>query len=162
MFLLFFHRIVGIIRFINGANTKSKLDKFDCFVLIQDDNTYDIDFIKEHAKIFVDARDHKFNREWTNDDIITTREMRSQNRESGDEKAVQNVNVVATYSGIVPIVYKAQRSLLKSLIDSICLAFVMIAFVMMLLLRDWKQKMSAGIWVLGMGIKDSPAPISGN
>jgi len=39
------------------------------------------------------------------------------------------------YTGIVPIVYKAQRSLLKSLIESIGLAFVMISVVMMLLLR---------------------------
>ncbi|MEC9092904.1 MAG: MMPL family transporter, partial [Planctomycetota bacterium] len=129
---------------LTASQLQEKLDQFDCVVLIQDDETYDIDFIKQHAKIFVDARDHRFNKEWTNDDIITTREMRWKNRESGNVEASQNVNVVATYSGIVPIVYKAQRSLLRSLIDSICLAFVMIAFVMMLLLRDWKRKVSAG------------------
>lgn len=121
---------------------KEKLEKFDCIVLIRDDETYDIDFIKQHAKIFVDARDHKFPESWSNDDIITTRERRLLNLEEGNQNANTMVNVVATYSGIVPIVYKAQRSLLRSLIDSICLAFVMIAFVMMLLLRDWKRKVS--------------------
>ncbi len=42
------------------------------------------------------------------------------------------------YTGVVPIVYKAQTSLLKSLINSIGLAFVMILCVMVLLLRNGK------------------------
>lgn len=46
----------------------------------------------------------------------------------------QKVSVV--YTGLVPIVYKAQRTLLTSLIQSTGLAFVMIAGVMMLLLRS--------------------------
>jgi len=40
----------------------------------------------------------------------------------------------AVYSGIVPVVYKAQRTLLESLIESTVLAFFLIAFVMILLL----------------------------
>jgi predicted RND superfamily exporter protein len=39
---------------------------------------------------------------------------------------------------VVPIVYKAQRTLLESLVNSIALAFVMIAVVMMFLLRNGK------------------------
>jgi predicted RND superfamily exporter protein len=50
--------------------------------------------------------------------------------------------VTAVYTGIVPIVYKAQRTLLTSLIDSIGLAFAMIAIVMMILLRDWRRRFS--------------------
>jgi predicted RND superfamily exporter protein len=46
----------------------------------------------------------------------------------------QKVSVV--YTGLVPIVYKAQRTLLTSLIQSTGLAFVMIAGVMILLLRS--------------------------
>ena len=49
------------------------------------------------------------------------------------------IDVTAMYTGIVPIVYKAQRSLLESLIQSIGLAFIMISVVMMLLLRDWRS-----------------------
>ena len=40
------------------------------------------------------------------------------------------------YTGVVPIVFKAQRTLLTSLIESIAWAFVMIAVVMMILLRS--------------------------
>jgi hypothetical protein len=40
----------------------------------------------------------------------------------------------AVYTGIVPVVYKAQRTLLVSLIESIFLAFFLIAFVMIALL----------------------------
>ncbi|MCA9213230.1 MAG: MMPL family transporter, partial [Planctomycetales bacterium] len=40
------------------------------------------------------------------------------------------------YTGLVPVVYKAQRTLLESLIESTGYAFVMIAIVMMLVLRS--------------------------
>lgn len=53
----------------------------------------------------------------------------------------QNVSVV--YTGLVPIVYKAQTTLLTSLIQSTGLAFVMIAVVMILLLRSPKAGMVA-------------------
>ncbi len=56
-------------------------------------------------------------------------------------KTNQNVSVV--YTGLVPIVYKAQRTLLKSLIHSTGLAFLMIAVVMVLLLRSPKAGMVA-------------------
>ena len=48
--------------------------------------------------------------------------------------ATSNFDMV--YTGVVPIVYKAQTELLSSLINSIGLAFVMIAVVMVLLLRN--------------------------
>ena len=51
-------------------------------------------------------------------------------------KTNQHVSVV--YTGLVPIVYKAQRTLLRSLINSTGLAFLMIAIVMILLLRSPK------------------------
>jgi predicted RND superfamily exporter protein len=40
----------------------------------------------------------------------------------------------AVYTGIVPVVYKAQRTLLVSLVESIAMAFVLIAIVMAVLL----------------------------
>ncbi|MCO8124383.1 MMPL family transporter [Stieleria sp. TO1_6] len=51
------------------------------------------------------------------------------------------------YTGVVPVVYKAQRTLLASLGESIGLAFVLIAVVMMVLLNPARkplQMMSAG------------------
>ena len=81
--------------------------------------------------MFLDFRDHKF---------VVDPETKQpiKGMLTAKEKRVEhdpNVNVSAMYTGIVPIVYKAQRSLLKSLIESIGLAFVMISVVMMLLLR---------------------------
>jgi len=53
-----------------------------------------------------------------------------------DAKANSEFDLV--YTGVVPIVYKAQTELLSSLINSIGLAFVMIAVVMIVLLRNGK------------------------
>ena len=41
--------------------------------------------------------------------------------------------IEAIYTGVIPVVYKAQRTLLTSLADSIALAFVLIAIVMVIL-----------------------------
>jgi hypothetical protein len=42
----------------------------------------------------------------------------------------------ATYTGLVPLVYKTQHELMNGLFDSLALAFVLIAFVMMFVLRS--------------------------
>ena len=44
------------------------------------------------------------------------------------------------YTGVVPVVYKAQRTLLTSLAESIGLAFVLIAAVMVLLLNPGRRR----------------------
>jgi predicted RND superfamily exporter protein len=44
--------------------------------------------------------------------------------------------VHATYTGVVPLVFQAQRELLNGLFKSFCLAFVMIGVVMAILLRS--------------------------
>ncbi len=57
--------------------------------------------------------------------------------EPGDSTArKRSQSVAAVYTGLVPIVYKAQRTLLESLFSSTGLAFIMIAGVMILLLRS--------------------------
>jgi len=53
------------------------------------------------------------------------------------------VDVSAIYTGVIPIVYKAQRTLLSSLFESIFLSFVMIAIVMAVLLRPWGTPLTA-------------------
>jgi predicted RND superfamily exporter protein len=102
----------------------SKLKSFDCVVLVQDHQDYDIDFIREHAKVFIDARDHRF--------------------ELGESltAAERDEPIQVVYTGVVPVVYKAQRTLLNSLVESIGLAFLMISAVMMVLLRDWRRRIS--------------------
>jgi predicted RND superfamily exporter protein len=99
------------------------LGQFDCVVLLKDHPDYDLDFIRQHARQVVDARQHGFLPETEQ----TAKEL---------EKPIQ-----VTYTGVVPIVYKAQRTLLHSLIDSIGWAFVMIAAVMMVLLRTSSRQL---------------------
>ena len=69
-------------------------------VLVQDHPDYDLDFIRQHSRHVVDARHHGF-------DPSATR------RRNNLGKPIQ-----VTYTGVVPIVYKAQRTLLHSLINS--------------------------------------------
>ncbi len=109
------------------------LQSFDCVVLMDDAKVFfGEEFVKENSKVFIDARNYQYLLD-KNAGSITARE-RKQNGE--------DVGVTTVYTGIIPIVYKAQRALLHSLIESICLAFVMIAIVMMLLLRNWNRPFS--------------------
>ena len=106
---------------------------FDCVVIVNDeDKFYGEDFIRQNSKLVVDARDHDYLLGKDNKSL-TSRE-RKQNGE--------DVGITTVYTGIIPIVYKSQRALLHSLIESIGLAFVMIAIVMMILLRNWNRPFS--------------------
>lgn len=105
------------------------LARYDAVVLVNDRDTFDAELIKKHAKSFVDARDHSFNPGQAGD--LTAAALAKQ----GDGDTA----ISAVYTGVIPIIYKAQRTLLRSLVDSIALAFVTIALVMMVLLRDWKS-----------------------
>jgi predicted RND superfamily exporter protein len=102
--------------------------KFDCVVLVCDHPAYDVEFIQQHARIFIDARQHEF------DPTVPEAETAAQR---GDP-----IHVV--YTGIVPLVYKAQRSLLDSLIESTFWAFITITPLMMFLARN----VAAGIVVM--------------
>ena len=129
-------------------NSPDYIKKFDCVILIEDDPTFDLSMIRANTKargadgdspVLLDFRDHQFvvdpNTKLPAEGMLTAKQQLASNETS--------VNVSAMYTGIVPIVYKAQRSLLKSLIESIGLAFVMISVVMMLLLRP-RNRPTAG------------------
>jgi predicted RND superfamily exporter protein len=136
-----------------GEEKRAKLTKFlapdyfknylvteiDCVVLIDDDPLFDVDFIKTYANSFVDCRDHEYK---VTDD--TRAPLPGMKTAMERKQAGEDVKITAIYTGIIPIVYKAQRALLWSLIESIGLAFVMIMGVMMLLLRDWKSPLRWG------------------
>ena len=110
------------------------ISRYDCVVLIKDDEMFDADFLKQHAKKFVDCRDHLYLI-----DPVTKAPLHGMKTSKELQADGKQIEISAMYTGIVPIVYKAQRSLLWSLIQSIGLAFVMISVVMMLLLRDWRS-----------------------
>lgn len=106
---------------------------FDCVVLLNDAAMFgDAEFLRENSKLFIDARNHQYI-PGDSTDTLTAREKKLDG---------QSVGVTTVYTGIIPIVYKSQRALLHSLIESICLAFVMIAIVMMILLRNWNRPFS--------------------
>lgn len=60
------------------------------------------------------------------------------------ERGGRQAGVHATYTGLVPLVYKAQRSLLDGLIFGFFSDLVLITIVMMLAVRDW----SAGLLLI--------------
>jgi hypothetical protein len=89
----------------------------DCVVLVSNVG-YDVDLLRKHAPRFVDARDHRF------DPALDNRAAKI----AGSPGAV--------YTGVVPIVYKAQRALLDSLISSSLWSFLTITPLMMLVSRS--------------------------
>ena len=48
-----------------------------------------------------------------------------------------------TYTGVIPLIYKAQRELLNDLVESFLLAFGVIALVMIVVLRDLRSGLLA-------------------
>lgn len=95
--------------------------RFDCVVLGSDLPGVESQLIQDHARSLVDARDHRFD------------PLRS--------KTAKQLNdpIRLTYTGVVPLVYKAQRTLLTSLISSIFGAGAMISAAMMILLGNWRR-----------------------
>ncbi len=57
-------------------------------------------------------------------------------RDAVDPVLEEFPTIQATYTGMIPLIYKAQRELLNDLVESFLLAFAIIALVMMLLLKS--------------------------
>ena len=94
----------------------------DLLILLRDHEDYDLDFIKSNVKNFLDLRDVPLS-------VATPALV--------DNVPIPNNSgpVQVVYTGVVPVVYKAQRTLLYSLVESIAWAFVLIAAVMAILLN---------------------------
>ena len=88
----------------------------DCVVRLSDLPAGEAERLGRLPAVQIDARDHGF--------VV-----------GGPTAADRQANVSAVYTGLVPIVYKAQRTLLQSLVGSTFWAFVMIGGVMMVVLR---------------------------
>ncbi len=90
---------------------------FDCVVVLRDHPDYDLEFISRHAKCVVDARSHTFD-------------------PAHDQTARQlHKPLCVTYTGTVPILYRAQQTMVQSLIDCVGWSLPAIALVMMVVLR---------------------------
>ena len=104
--------------------------QYECVVVLRDDPRYDIASLTDQQPLVVDARDSVYlpNEASPNDLVgLTARQKKWP--------------VAASYTGLVPIVYKAQRTLLQSLIQSTIWAFLAISIVMVVLLRNPKAGM---------------------
>lgn len=107
------------------AQWQSLLEAVDVVVLLGDQQAIDAETLASQVEHFVDARSSSL--------------PRAEPTLIGSVPTELNPGPLeAIYTGIVPVVYKAQRTLLISLIQSIFLAFVMIAVVMILLLTPGK------------------------
>jgi len=72
----------------------------------------------------------------TNSENVDWEQLGVAKKSQLSEQSLPGQGLQVIYTGVVPIVFKAQRTLLTSLIESIAWAFVMIAVVMMVLLRS--------------------------
>ena len=116
----------------------------DCVVLVRNHADYDLAFLQQHASAWVDARSHESHfgepPSWVQ---RLTGEQPSMDQPASKTAAENGAAIHCVYTGVIPVVYKAQRTLLFSLMDSIGWAFGLIAIVMMVLLRrgdrSWKH-----------------------
>lgn len=102
---------------------KEKLKSYDCVVVAQDLKQLPLEEVARHNGKVVDARDFRF-------DPFSDQPT----------AARRNDSVHAIYTGVVPVVYKAQRALLDSLLESTKYAFVSISLCLMVLLRRGRLK----------------------
>jgi predicted RND superfamily exporter protein len=105
---------------------QERLSEADYVLLVADAPCYDVAAIQQQlGDRIIDVRDHRFDGHATTDESAGA---------AGDKE--QSLAVSTIYTGVVPVVYKAQRTLLDNLISSIAWAFVMIAIVLVFVLRS--------------------------
>jgi len=59
------------------------------------------------------------------------------------EPLLHDAGARATYTGIIPLIYKAQRQLLRDLVTSFLAAFATIAVVLMIVFKSWRATLLA-------------------
>ena len=106
-------------RFELPADLSQRIGNYDCVVLVRPDERYTELLKQVDPAVLVMAEDFEFD------------------SDSGQPIARTNNAAISTaYTGLVPVVYKAQRTLLKSLVESTGWAFLAISLVMIFLLRS--------------------------
>jgi predicted RND superfamily exporter protein len=101
---------------------------YDCVVLVDNHSTYDVAEIQKHSQVFIDASKTRFAPPIgaSMDEIANAVAFKQDPSKVG-----------AVYTGVVPIVYKAQRALLDSLISSSIWSFLTITPLMMFISRSF-------------------------
>jgi hypothetical protein len=104
-----------------AAKIADKLDSYDSIVLVGDAPGIDMAAVKRSGVALIDAREHSFH-------------------PGSAQRTAWHSNpagVAAVYTGVVPIVYKAQRMLLDSLIQSTFWSIVTITPLLMWIARSF-------------------------
>lgn len=145
-----------------GGAIVSQLSRFSCIILARDPGSEARERLIDSGVPVVDALEHTLAVDPTTKEAISPTAAMLRRRIGGSSQTLssdlpsgapveawnqqedQELFASAVYTGIVPIVYKAQRTLLSSLADSIQMSFWMIAITMMILLRDWRRGLSPG------------------
>jgi predicted RND superfamily exporter protein len=102
-------------------NLEQTRTNYDCVVLIGDLPGLDLTRLKQAAPLLIDVRNHTY--------APGTMQKTAWQRDPA--------SVAAVYTGVVPIVYKAQRMLLDSLIQSTFWSVVMITPLLMWIARSF-------------------------
>lgn len=110
-------------------------ERAQCVVVLRDHPDYDMDFIVEQNPNVIDAREMFA--------LIQANSVPAPVQNRAVELSTRDGEMDVVYTGVVPVVYKAQRTLLTSLIESVAWAFVLIAFVMVCLLSPARSFVSA-------------------
>ncbi len=109
---------------------------YTCIIVVQDHPDYDLDFIRKHNPNVINASQM----------LADTHASALEPRIAEDrpvELSAHEGDLDVVYTGVVPVVYKAQRTLLESLIESVAWAFGLIAIVMACLLSPARSFLGA-------------------
>ena len=107
-------------RFRISDEMVESLSDYECIVIVRPDSRYEDILQDADQGMIVRASDYEFD---GSDELAMTSRM-------------NHDTISTTYTGLVPVVYKAQRTLLQSLVESTGWAFVAISIVMIFLLRS--------------------------
>lgn len=112
------------------ANWNEYLAGFDCVVLVKDHAAFANVDLRRTTKLLDDARNHVYS---AASNLNSSAQLaKERKKDSGKEEIAH-----AVYTGVVPIVYKAQRSLLESLISSTWWSFITITPLLMFISRSF-------------------------
>ncbi len=113
------------------------IKRYTCIVIAHPHPDYDLDFIRAQHPHVIDASSMLT-------ESLVPPDSHNRNVVSQPvELATHAGQMDVVYTGVVPVVYKAQRTLLVSLIESVIYAFVLIAIVMACLLSPARTFLSA-------------------
>lgn len=112
------------------------LKRYTCVVIAHPHADYDLEFIRAQHPNVIDASAMLT-------EALVPPDAKSPTIQQPVELATHAGQMDVVYTGVVPVVYKAQRTLLVSLIESVAWAFVLIAFVMACLLSPARSVAAA-------------------